>query len=90
MSENFISSCFGATMCVTISSPLDVIKTRIQRQSFDQHESGWTLARDLLRKEGIGAFFKGVLPKWVVVGPRLVFSYTVAQSIMQYIAASGT
>ena len=81
-----MSSCFGATMCVTISSPLDVIKTRIQRQNFDQFENGWCIARDLLRKEGMSAFFKGVVPKWIVVGPRLVFSYTVAQSIMQYIA----
>jgi hypothetical protein len=35
-----------------------------------------------VKKEGFGAFFKGLTPKLAVVGPKLVFSFTVAQQLM--------
>ena len=37
-----------------------------------------------MKKEGFGAFFKGLTPKLVVIGPKLVFSFTVAQQLMGY------
>jgi hypothetical protein len=39
------------------------------------------IVTDLISKEGFGAFFKGLTPKLVVVGPKLVFSFTVAQQV---------
>lgn len=41
--------------------------------------SGTRILLDLIKKEGFGAFFKGLTPKLVVIGPKLVFSFTVAQ-----------
>jgi hypothetical protein len=33
----------------------------------------------MIKHEGFGSFFKGLLPKILVVGPKLVFSFTIAQ-----------
>jgi hypothetical protein len=33
----------------------------------------------MVKKEGFRAFFKGLTPKILVVGPKLIFSFTVAQ-----------
>jgi len=41
--------------------------------------SGTRILLDLVKKEGPGAFFKGLTPKLIVIGPKLVFSFTVAQ-----------
>ena len=65
-----------------MAQPLDVIKTRVQARAFDAPESGMTVIRQLLKNEGVGALFKGLIPKVSIVGPKLVFSFTIAQYLI--------
>lgn len=80
--QNFVSSICGACASLVVSAPLDVIKTRIQNRSFDNPESGITILKNTLRNEGITAFFKGLTPKLLTTGPKLVFSFALAQSFI--------
>ena len=82
LSQNFVSSVAGGVASITVASPLDVIKTRIQTRDFNSGESGMHILKDLLRKEGPAALFKGLVPKVLVVGPKLVFSFTIAQHMI--------
>mmetsp|Transcript_14370 Transcript_14370/g.17753 ORF Transcript_14370/g.17753 Transcript_14370/m.17753 type:complete len:313 (+) Transcript_14370:382-1320(+) len=82
--QNFAASISGAIASITVAAPLDVIKTRIQNKPFDAPESGVQIVRNLIRKEGFGAFFKGLTPKIIVVGPKLIFSFTIAQTMIAY------
>jgi hypothetical protein len=50
-----------------VAAPLDVVKTRIQNRNFDNPESGVNIIKDLLKKEGVAGFFKGLTPKILVV-----------------------
>ncbi|KAI9440185.1 mitochondrial carrier domain-containing protein [Lactarius psammicola] len=84
--QNFIASVAGAVASITVAAPLDTIKTRIQNANFEQKTRGVTIVRDLLRDEGATALFKGLTPKILVVGPKLVFSYTIAQSLIPWFA----
>lgn len=77
--QTFAASAAGGLASITVASPLDVIKTRLQTRDFNSGESGFQILRDLLKKEGPGALFKGLVPKVLVVGPKLVFSFTIAQ-----------
>jgi hypothetical protein len=43
----------------------------------------------MIRKEGMSSFFKGLTPKILVVGPKLVFSYTLAQSLIPFFGKFG-
>ena len=63
--QHTAASIAGATLSITVASPTDVIKTRIQNQAFNQNESGFKIVRDLLKNEGPQAFFKGLTPKYV-------------------------
>ncbi|KAI8816728.1 mitochondrial carrier domain-containing protein [Fimicolochytrium jonesii] len=83
--QNFVASIAGAVASITISAPLDVIKTRIQARSSEQAQGGWTILKNMAAKEGLGSFFKGLTPKILVVGPKLVFSFTVAQQLIPMI-----
>ncbi|KZT38453.1 mitochondrial carrier protein [Sistotremastrum suecicum HHB10207 ss-3] len=84
--QNFIASISGAVASITIAAPLDVVKTRIQNANFESKVPGIVVVRELIRNEGMGAFFKGLTPKILVVGPKLVFSYTLAQSLIPWFA----
>lgn len=81
-SQNFITSIFGASASLIVSAPLDVIKTRIQNRNFENPESGVTILKNMFKNEGITAFFKGLTPKLLTTGPKLVFSFALAQSLI--------
>lgn len=80
--QNFCASIGGSVASITVAAPLDVVKTRIQNRNFDNPEGGMSIIRNMVRNEGFGSFFKGLLPKILVVGPKLVFSFTVAQQLI--------
>ncbi|KAI0338242.1 mitochondrial carrier [Trametopsis cervina] len=83
-SQNFVASIAGAVASITVAAPLDTIKTRIQNANFEQKVSGVTVIKELVKNEGAGALFKGLTPKILVVGPKLVFSYTLAQTLIPW------
>lgn len=82
--QNFIASIGGAVASITVAAPLDTIKTRIQNANFESKVSGATIVKDLIKNEGATALFKGLTPKIIVVGPKLIFSYTLAQSLIPF------
>ncbi|KAJ3082601.1 hypothetical protein HK100_009647 [Physocladia obscura] len=84
--QNFCASIGGAFASITVSSPLDVIKTRIQAKSVDKAEGGWSILSKMVKNEGFGSFFKGLVPKLLVVGPKLVFSFTIADMTIPLIS----
>jgi hypothetical protein len=77
--QNFAASAVGGIASITVASPLDVVKTRLQTRDFGSGETGFQILREMLKKEGPQALFKGLVPKLLVVGPKLIFSFTVAQ-----------
>ncbi|ORY39977.1 mitochondrial carrier [Rhizoclosmatium globosum] len=84
--QNFCASIGGAFASITVSSPLDVIKTRIQAKSADKAEAGLVILSNMVKNEGFGSFFKGLVPKLLVVGPKLVFSFTIADAAIPLIS----
>ncbi|TFJ82755.1 hypothetical protein NSK_005948 [Nannochloropsis salina CCMP1776] len=82
--QDSMASIAGAVASISVAQPLDVIKTRIQKRDFKDKTSGMSILRDLVKNEGFGAFFKGLTPKLIVIGPKLVFSFTIAQQLMSF------
>jgi len=82
--QDAVASCVGATASITVAQPLDVIKTRVQARPFASPETGASIFKRLIQNEGVGALFKGLTPKLLVVGPKLVFSFTIAQHMIGY------
>lgn len=80
--QNFVASIFGASASLIVSAPLDVIKTRIQNKNFESKESGITILKNMAKNEGFSAFFKGLIPKLLTTGPKLVFSFALAQTLI--------
>lgn len=62
---------------IVVSQPLDVIKTRIQGANFENKLGGLGVIADIMKNEGPSAFFKGLVPKILVVSPKLIASLCV-------------
>eukprot|EP00612_Vaucheria_litorea_P002421 CAMPEP_0171457542 /NCGR_PEP_ID=MMETSP0945-20130129/3587_1 /TAXON_ID=109269 /ORGANISM="Vaucheria litorea, Strain CCMP2940" /LENGTH=261 /DNA_ID=CAMNT_0011983187 /DNA_START=239 /DNA_END=1024 /DNA_ORIENTATION=- len=89
--QDFVASIAGAMSSISVAAPLDVVKTRLQSRAFDkQREGGIKIIKDMAINEGPGSFFKGLAPKLMVVGPKLIFSFTVAQHAISYFDAKFT
>jgi hypothetical protein len=80
--QNFVASVCGASASLVVSAPLDVIKTRIQNRHFEHPESGFKIVSKMLKHEGPTSFFKGLTPKLLMTGPKLVFSFWLAQTLI--------
>jgi hypothetical protein len=80
--QNFVASVCGASASLIVSAPLDVIKTRIQNRNFENPESGFRIVSNMMKNEGPTAFFKGLTPKLLMTGPKLVFSFWLAQTLI--------
>ncbi|KAI8943537.1 hypothetical protein NX059_001533 [Plenodomus lindquistii] len=80
--QNFVASIAGASASLLVSAPLDVIKTRIQNKNFENPESGMRIVSNMMKHEGITSFFKGLTPKLLMTGPKLVFSFWLAQTLI--------
>ncbi|MCJ1225832.1 hypothetical protein MMC12_002481 [Toensbergia leucococca] len=80
--QNFVASIAGASASLIVSAPLDVIKTRIQNRNFENPESGFKIVGSMMRNEGFTSFFKGLTPKLLMTGPKLVFSFWLAQTLI--------
>lgn len=59
-----------------------MIKTRIQNKNFENPESGFRIVSKMVRTEGFSSFFKGLTPKLLMTGPKLVFSFWLAQTLI--------
>lgn len=80
--QNFVASVCGASASLIVSAPLDVIKTRIQNRNFDDPRGGMKIISDMMKNEGFTSFFKGLTPKMLMTGPKLVFSFWLAQTLI--------
>lgn len=80
--QNFVASVVGASASLIVSAPLDVIKTRIQNRNFENPESGFKIVSKMMKNEGVTSFFKGLTPKMLMTGPKLVFSFWLAQTLI--------
>ncbi|KAJ3400629.1 hypothetical protein CcCBS67573_g07601 [Chytriomyces confervae] len=82
----FTASLCGAVMSIAVAAPFDVIKVRMQATSIDSvgRISGIEIFKSLMKTEGLWALTKGCAPKMVASGPKVAFSFTVAQWLTEY------
>lgn len=77
--QNMVASTVGSVLSITVTNPMDVVKTRIQNKAFGESVSGGKVIADIAKQEGVGAFFKGLSPKVIASAPKLVFAYTMTE-----------
>ena len=94
------SLCAGLFAGMTASlavNPLDVIKTRLQVLKRVEGEPTYNgiidCAAKIYRQEGITAFYKGAVPRMIVIAPlfgiaQMVYFVGVAERLMEFLQPS--
>ncbi|KND02693.1 uncharacterized protein SPPG_01778 [Spizellomyces punctatus DAOM BR117] len=85
--QTLVASFCGAIASIALASPFDVIKVRVQAAPAEARVSGFAIARNIIRLEGMRAFGKGLVPKLLAAGPKITFSFTIAQQLSSFFSA---
>ena len=80
ISKHMIGSTYAGISAVIIASPFDVLKTRAQTGTYNGD-----IFKNLIQKEGYRGLFLGIIPKTIIISPKLVFSFFVASYIQDII-----
>jgi hypothetical protein len=84
-----LGGVFAATITCTAINPLDVVKTRLQTQS--EHNTKkeemvtnvFSGVRDMVKREGFKAMFKGLVPKVMVYAPFMGCSSLIYEWVLK-------
>lgn len=73
------SNFIGGLASTVATNPIDVVKTRVQTRG--GNVTGSMVLREIFRHEGVGALFKGVTIRVLLVAPRLALVKTIAEAL---------
>ncbi|KUI57730.1 Mitochondrial dicarboxylate transporter [Cytospora mali] len=74
LSTHFTASFLAGAVAATVTSPVDVLKTRVMSQSGKSVSIG-TLLREITAAEGLGWMFKGWVPSFLRLGPHTICTF---------------
>lgn len=78
--KHMIGSSLAGTTAVILASPFDVLKTRSQTGTYTGN-----VFIQLVKTEGIRGLFLGIVPKTIIISPKLIFSFFVASCVQDMI-----
>ncbi|KAH9887425.1 mitochondrial carrier [Xylariomycetidae sp. FL2044] len=75
------------------NAPIDTIKTRLQKMPAEEGVSAFKrislIAKDMFRREGVHAFYKGITPRIMRVAPGQAVTFTVYEFLKEKLEKSG-
>ncbi|KAL2149664.1 hypothetical protein VTH82DRAFT_8316 [Thermothelomyces myriococcoides] len=78
LATHFTASFLAGVVAATVTSPIDVIKTRVMSSSGDQGVV--KVLKDVSAKEGMRWMFKGWVPSFLRLGPQTICTFIFLES----------
>jgi solute carrier family 25 (mitochondrial citrate transporter), member 1 len=74
--QSFIGGMIGGTISTLCNNPIDVVKTRMQGLNSHQYNNTLNCIRIIIKKEGVYAFYNGIIPRLmrVIPGQGIIFA----------------
>ena len=88
--KDIMAGSFGGMVGTFLGQPADVIKTRMQTMNFTNpiYTSNLHCVKEIVRIEGVGGFFKGIIPPLVSSIPINAIIFPVQHLSLAYISES--
>lgn len=81
-SQNLVAASAGAVASIIATNPFDLPKTRVQ--SVSGSVNAFSVFKEVVKKEGVLALFKGTTPKVIAAAPKVTLAMTLAQTLSQW------
>ncbi|CCF56069.1 hypothetical protein KAFR_0A06340 [Kazachstania africana CBS 2517] len=82
---HFLSSLFAGLVATTVSSPVDVIKTKIMNALEDSHgKNTFKILSQAIRQEGPSFLFRGWLPSFTRLGPHTMLIFLTMEQLKKH------
>ena len=83
---HLVSSMVAGLVCATVTSPVDVIKTRMMNQrvvgsNAELYKSTLDCLFKTVRTESPFALYKGFIPNWMRIGPHTVITFLIFEQL---------
>ncbi|RMZ92445.1 hypothetical protein DV736_g315, partial [Chaetothyriales sp. CBS 134916] len=94
LTTNLVSGTVGGTVGTILNTPMDVVKSRIQNTpriagQVPKYNWAWPGLATIMAEEGVGALYKGFLPKVLRLGPGGGVLLVVYTNIMDWFRTLG-
>ncbi|MES1923013.1 hypothetical protein MHBO_004547 [Bonamia ostreae] len=84
LSTHFASSMISGLVTVTLSNPVDVVKSVLMSSPHGKKLSGLSCALQLLKSHGPLYFMKGWGPAYVRLGPHTVITFIILEQLKKF------
>ncbi|KAK5577720.1 hypothetical protein RB653_002665 [Dictyostelium firmibasis] len=78
---DFVCGALSGAVTMTVCYPLDVLRRRMMIQGIGGnivlYKNGWDATKKILNKEGLSAFYHGIIPAYFKVVPTVAISFAV-------------
>jgi len=87
---HMLSSVLAGLATAIVTSPVDVIKTRIMNErvaamgTIVYVSTGSTLVK-ILKYEGVGGLYKGFIPNWARIGPHTIITFMIFEQLRKLV-----
>eukprot|EP01083_Nonionella_stella_P014691 41230_1 len=89
MPLHVVASMFAGFTTAVMSSPVDVIKTRIMNEltigGTRVYKSTFDCLTKSIRAEGIAGLYKGFIPNWMRIGPHTIVTFLIFEQLRKMI-----
>jgi len=86
--ENLLIGIVAGSFSAALTTPLDVLKTRMMTTGKDKAnaspQSVWSVLLQLYRSEGFSGLFAGLLPRVIYIGPSAGLFFLVFEAVKLY------
>lgn len=90
LGTTLISGGVAGAIAAGAVTPSDVIKTRLQMKGGkEKYQSMGNALRKILNEEGVGALYKGAIPRMAVVGPLFAITLVCFEQQKNYMISKG-
>ena len=81
---HFASSLLAGLVATIVTSPMDVVKTRVMSAAPGTYSSTWDCVMRTLRHEGPTAFMKGFVPAYTRLGPHTILTFIFLEQLRSF------
>ncbi|EMD37743.1 hypothetical protein CERSUDRAFT_114376 [Gelatoporia subvermispora B] len=78
---HFTASMFAGLFCSITSNPVDVVKVRLMNDKAREFSGVTDCIRSIIRREGLGAFYKGFSMCWARLGTHTIVTFLIFERV---------